>query len=149
MKTEHTTTPGLPDAQGWSADMALGIPLFDEAHQALAEQIAHLQTRPDAEFAEGLEALIEALEADFRVEERLMEAIDYPALKGHREQHARVLATLHGLRGDTATGRHAVGLILPWFHVHLATADTALALALQQSANLEAATAAALNCGAI
>jgi hemerythrin len=121
----------LPET-GWNADMALGIPLFDEAHQALAEQIAHLQARPDDEFGAGLEALIEALETDFRVEEQLMESIEYLDLKHHREQHARVLASLHGLRDDeTAKGRQAVGLILPWFHLHLATADTALALALQ------------------
>lgn len=127
----------LPEA-GWSPDMELGIPLFDEAHQALAEQIAHLQARPDEEFGDGLEALIEALETDFRVEEGLMEAIDYPEIRSHREQHARVLASLHGLReGDLSRCRHAVGLILPWFHLHLATADTALALALQAAGGEE------------
>jgi len=116
----------------WRAEMALGIPLFDEAHQALAEQLAVLQATPDAEFEAGLAELVGALEEDFRVEEGLMEAIDYPALRSHREQHARVLATLHGLApGDIAAGRKAAGLILPWFELHLATADTALAMALQ------------------
>jgi hemerythrin len=137
----------MPAEIGWTTEMELGIPLFDEAHQALAEQIAHLQARPDAEFGAGLEALIEALEADFRVEEELMETIDYPDLRNHREQHARVLATLHSLRGgDLAGGRHAVGLILPWFHLHLATADTALALALQIAGG---GAAPRLNCGSI
>ena len=132
MRTHITQADAMQADAGWSPDMALGIQLFDEAHEALAEQIAHLQARPDADFEEGLQALIEALETDFRVEEGLMEAIDYPDLKGHREQHARVLATLHSLRGsEMPKARHAVGLILPWFHLHLATADTALALALQ------------------
>ncbi|MTV37694.1 bacteriohemerythrin [Duganella radicis] len=116
----------------WRAGMALGIPLFDEAHQALAEQIAILQATPDERFEAGMAELIGALEEDFRVEEALMEAIDYPALRSHREQHARVLATLHGLTpGEVARGRQVAGLILPWFELHLATADTALALALQ------------------
>ncbi|HEX5343543.1 MAG TPA: hypothetical protein VFX55_13705, partial [Duganella sp.] len=72
------------------------------------------------------------LEDDFRLEEDLMEAIGYAAIASHREQHARVLATLHRLpQNDVVAGRHAVGLLLPWFELHLATADTALAMALQ------------------
>lgn len=116
----------------WHAGMALGIPLFDEAHQAFAEQVQQLLDGPDAEFAAGLEELVAALEDDFRLEEDLMEAIGYAAIASHREQHARVLAALHRLpQNDAAAGRHAVGLLLPWFELHLATADTALAMALQ------------------
>lgn len=119
------------ETTGWRADMALGIPLFDEAHQALTEQIALLLAAPDAEFEAGMAELVAALEEDFRLEEALMEAIDYPALRSHREQHARVLATLHGLApGDIAAGHRVAGLVLPWFELHLATADTALALQL-------------------
>ncbi len=122
------------DNTGWTPDMALGIPLFDEAHEALAEQIKTLTHCKDEDFSAGLAQLIECLEDDFRHEEALMEAIDYPALRSHREQHARVLATLHQLEtGELKSGRDAVGLVLPWFHAHLATADTALAIALQMS----------------
>jgi hemerythrin-like metal-binding protein len=120
------------ETQVWTPDMALGIPLFDEAHQALAAQIEQLQDGPDDDVEDGLALLIDCLEADFRVEEALMEAIDYPSLRSHREQHARVLAGLRGLPGgDLAACRHAVGLVLPWFKVHLATSDTSLAIALQ------------------
>lgn len=117
----------------WTPDMALGIPLMDDAHQALAQQITALQQVPeDGAFDSGLARLTESLEADFRAEEQIMEAIAYPAIRSHREQHARVLATLHGLAdGDHAARRRAVELLLPWFHVHLETADTALAAALQ------------------
>jgi len=118
----------------WHAGLALGIPLFDEAHQAFAEQVQQLLDGPDAEFAAGLEELVAALEDDFRLEEDLMEAIGYAAIASHREQHARVLATLHRLPQDSvAAGRHAVSLLLPWFELHLATADTALAMALQSA----------------
>jgi hemerythrin-like metal-binding protein len=120
------------DIHALSAEMVLGIPLFDEAHAALAEQINVLLNGPDQEFEANLAGLVECLEVDFRVEEQLMEAIDYPATRSHREQHARVLATLHGLApGDIEAGRKVAALILPWFQVHLATADTALAIALQ------------------
>ncbi|MTV36345.1 bacteriohemerythrin [Duganella radicis] len=123
------------DASGWRADMALDIPLFDEAHRALTEQVRQLLDAPDSEFEAGMAALTAALEEDFRLEESLMEAIDYPALRSHREQHARVLATLHGLPpGDLRAGRTAASLIMPWFELHLATADTALAIALRVAA---------------
>ena len=117
----------------WPADRAVGIPLMDDAHQGQAQQITALQQGPeDGAFDNGLARLTASLEADFRAEEELMEAIAYPALRSHREQHARVLATLHGLPdGDHAARRRAVELLLPWFHVHLETADTALAAALQ------------------
>jgi hemerythrin-like metal-binding protein len=122
------------DTMTWNADMALGIPLFDEAHQAMAEQVKQLLDGPDQEFPDGMAQLVAALEDDFRLEEALMESIDYPAIRSHREQHARVLATLHGLApDDVAAGRAAAGLILPWFQLHLATADTALAIALQMA----------------
>ncbi len=120
------------DTSALSDEMVLGIPLFDEAHAALAEQINLLLNGPDEAFAAHLAGLVECLEVDFRLEEQLMEAIDYPAVRSHREQHARVLATLHALApGDIANGRKVAALILPWFQVHLATADTTLAIALQ------------------
>ena len=122
------------ETKAWSADMALGIPLFDEAHEAMAEQVIQLLEGPDEQLEAGMARLTEALEDDFRLEESLMEAIDYPAICSHREQHARVLAALHRLApGDVAAARHAAGLILPWFETHLATADTALAIALQMA----------------
>lgn len=122
------------ETMAWSADMALGIPLFDEAHEAMAEQVVRLLDGPDEQLEAGMARLTEALEDDFRLEESLMEAINYPAIRAHREQHARVLAALHRLPpGDAAAARHAAGLILPWFEMHLATADTALAIALQMA----------------
>jgi hemerythrin-like metal-binding protein len=122
------------ETKAWSADMALGIPLFDEAHEAMADQVVQLLDGPDEQVEAGMTRLTEALEDDFRLEESLMEAIDYPAICSHREQHARVLAALHRLApGDVAAARHAARLILPWFEMHLATADTALAIALQMA----------------
>jgi hemerythrin len=122
------------ETKAWSADMALGIPLFDEAHEAMAEQVVQLLDGPDEQVEAGMTRLTEALEDDFRLEESLLEAIDYPAICSHREQNARVLAALHRLApGDVAAARHAASLILPWFEMHLATADTALAIALQMA----------------
>lgn len=120
----------------WTPQMALDIPSMDLAHQALIEQIARLLDQPDRQFEQGLPVLVEQLEKDFREEELLMEEIDYPGISAHREQHARVLATLHGLApDDLATARRAVSLLPLWFQEHLATMDTALAVALQLAGN--------------
>lgn len=64
-----------------------------------------------------------------------MEEIDYPELRAHREQHARVLSALHHvaphvMNGDLALGREAAELLPQWFLFHLASMDTALAFAL-------------------
>jgi hemerythrin len=126
-------------ATALSANLVIGIPLFDEAHAVLAEQIRELLDGPDEQFSALMAALVDSLEVDFRVEEDLMEVIDYPAIRSHREQHARVLAALHCLPpGDVGAGRHAASLLLPWFHAHLATADTALAIAIQVAAKMPA-----------
>lgn len=120
------------NTRAWDPSMTLGIGLFDEAHEAMANQVEEMLRGPDEAFPQQLAALIECLEDDFRLEESLMECIDYPAIRSHREEHARVLATLHRLPPeDVAQGRRVVALILPWFQAHLATADTALVTALQ------------------
>jgi len=120
------------EVPAWNDDCRLGIPLFDEAHEALAEQIGQLLDGPETEFRTGLAALQECLAQDFHEEERLMAMIAYPALPAHRAQHARALAMLQGLNPDDRDScRAAVLQLLGWFHTHLATADTALARMLQ------------------
>lgn len=120
------------EQMAWMPQMAVGVPAMDLAHQAMIEQTARLLAQPDLEFSQGLPLLVARLEADFREEELLMEEIDYPGLPAHREQHARVLATLHGLtEHDVAQARQAVALLPLWFETHLATMDTVLAIAVQ------------------
>ena len=123
----------------WTQQMELGIPQLDEAHKALVENMAELVDLPDAEFSSGLTSFIATLEQDFKCEEDAMEAIDFPALKSHREQHARVLGTLHrvipGLgSGDVEPARRTVALLPHWFMSHLATQDAVLAVAMQMAA---------------
>jgi len=133
----------------WKPEMALGIPSVDLAHQALIAQIARLVEQPDTQFELGLPVLVEQLENDFREEERLMEEMDYPGIASHREQHARVLATLHSIApDDLVAARKAVFLLPLWFQVHLATMDAAFAVALQLAGNpLGLSSAAALLAG--
>lgn len=120
------------DEFAWTPDMELGVPLMDLAHQALVERIARLQGLPDEQVEAGFLALVDALERDFREEEWLMESIGYPGIPPHREQHARVLASLHCTdAADAPAVRHAAVLLIRWFRLHLSTMDAVLVAALE------------------
>lgn len=120
------------DELEWTPDMELGVPLMDLAHQALLEQIARLLRGPDQRLEAGFLSLTDALERDFREEELLMETIGFPGIQLHREQHARVLTTLHRTNAaDVHAVRRTATLLLRWFRLHLATLDTVLAAALE------------------
>jgi methyl-accepting chemotaxis protein len=118
----------------WTSDLTLGVPEIDEAHQTLYGELSRLQSLPDEEFAAGLYPFIAALERDFRSEETLMEAIDFPGLQTHREQHAHVLSAMHHLvpklqRGEFTEAREAIVLLPQWFQMHVMTMDAVLATA--------------------
>ena len=80
-----------------------------EAHAALTRAIGEVSHAPDALFCSHFEALVDLLEAAFRVEESLMESCNYCAVRGHREEHARVLATLHQLEPRIEQGQLEIG----------------------------------------
>ena len=119
------------DVLEWTQAMELGNPAIDEAHRALFDEMMRLHAAPDSELAEGLPLLCARLERDFREEEDVMEAMDLPDVKEHREQHARVLSALHHVVvGEPAEAREALTLLPQWFQLHLATMDRALAAGL-------------------
>lgn len=119
----------------WSQDMSVGVSEMDDAHKAFIADMAELLNAPDDRFSPAFMSMITKVENDFREEEQLMEEIDYPGLRDHREQHAKVLGALHHvaphvMSGDLALGREAAELLPQWFLFHLTTMDTALAFAL-------------------
>lgn len=123
------------DVFAWAPAMELGNPALDEAHKALFAEMMRLYAAPDEDLAEGLPKLCDKLERDFREEEDLMEALDRPDVKEHREQHARVLSALHHVEvGEPAEAREALMLLPQWFQLHLASMDRALAEGLAMAA---------------
>jgi hemerythrin-like metal-binding protein len=93
------------------------------------ERLSH---SADDQFADGFNELVASLETSFRDEEAAMEALNYPALRSHREQHARALSALHHAQpriegGDVALGREALELLPKWLLLHRSTMDLALA----------------------
>jgi len=123
----------------WSPEMSLGIPMMDDAHKAMIQEMANLMTASDSEFGSSLFSLIAEIERDFCGEEAMMEDINFPALQSHREQHARVLSALHHvvpevMQGNCASARKVIELLPQWFLFHQATMDAALAVALDLEA---------------
>lgn len=114
----------------WRARNVAGM--MREVRAGLSDRMERLARSPDERFADGFTALIAELEASFRNEEAAMEALNYPALRGHREQHARTLSALHHAQpqvegGDVALGREALDLLPKWLLLHRSTMDLALA----------------------
>jgi hemerythrin len=114
----------------WMARNIAGM--MNEARSELAERMERLSRTADDQFADGFTALIADLETSFRDEEAVMEALNYPALRSHREQHARALSALHHAEpqvegGDVALGREALALLPKWLLLHRSTMDLALA----------------------
>jgi hemerythrin len=121
----------------WSPELTTGLAAMDELQLEFCETMARLSTAADHEFSEAYNGLVEKAEHTFAAEEQWMEEIDCPALRTHREQHARVLGALHNVHGDVMGGdltaaRKVVGQLLPdWFYLHASTMNMALALAVQ------------------
>lgn len=120
----------------WTVDLSLDEPRVDEAHQQLIKTLADIADTPDAQLGDRLFAFIKEIEADFQQEEALMETIKYPAIKPHREQHARVLSSFHQvvpdlMKGNAEPAREVLELFSSWLVLHIKTVDKALALYLK------------------
>lgn len=138
-----TASPPSKDAQlilstaHWPGGMAYGNPALDKLHQDLLGEMENLSISTDTQFMEIFRAFLTCIESTFRQEEQWMEDIDFPMLKQHQEQHARVLAALHNVQahvanGNLGLGREAISHLLPqWLTFHMSTMDTALSVAMQ------------------
>lgn len=120
----------------WMARNVSGM--MNEARRTMSERMERLAHTADDQFADGFTALIGDIETSFRDEESVMEALNYPALRSHREQHARALSALHHAQpqvegGDIGLGREALELLPKWLLLHRSTMDLALASATRPS----------------
>jgi hemerythrin len=118
-------------------EMSTGVAAMDELHRDFFEALIGLSSTSAKEFEARYGAFVSKAEHVFSTEEQWMEEIDFPIIKSHREQHARVLSALHHvhsrvMNGDLMTGREVVEKLLPqWFVFHISTMDVALAAAMQ------------------
>jgi len=121
----------------WSPELSTGLAAMDDLHRHFCKTLSEQSSLPDDAFRNAYADFVATLEQAFRTEEQWMEDIEFPSLKSHREQHARVLAALHCshsqvAQGELAVARRIVSELLPeWFIFHASTMNMALALALQ------------------
>jgi hemerythrin len=118
---------------------ATGVLIMDVLHRRVDDALDATLGADDGAFLQRFCGLVAILEEAFATEEFWMEEADYPAMKQHREQHARVLSGMHHvycslMAGDTGTARKVVACLLPDFlKLHGDTMDTALSMHLQVS----------------
>ena len=122
------------DVLQWTKREHSGVSEMDETH---AEFIALVNaigaTRDAGDLRHLLRSLVEHTRAHFALESKLMSTCDFPAVREHEEEHARVLGDLSRYaamadRGMPEMAKAFVCEYLPaWFRAHAATMDSALA----------------------
>lgn len=112
----------------------------DATHQALAELIAGLVAASNAAFPVRFQTLLTLFKMHVAEEGGLMRSSRYPGIAEHEGEHHRVLGELVQLNLSIRRGRVALARayvkdgLAPWFDLHLATMDAALAAHLRRSA---------------
>ena len=106
---------------------------YDALHRRLDAVLRYALAAQAHDFPRRFAYLAETLEKSFAREDAWMEQIGYPAVRAHREQHARVLSAMHHVHcslmaGHDGMARKVVSLLLPdWMYLHMETMDAALA----------------------
>ena len=120
------------EALAWSDTLVLGYGPIDAEHEEFVELVRALQLAQD----DALPALLGTFEtqamAHFGAEDRWMVETDFPARECHVNEHAAVLATVHGVRKKLAAGefwvaRRLANELALWFPDHAHYLDSALA----------------------
>lgn len=121
----------------WPSEMLTGAAALDDWHHDIFAMLKILPSIKEHEFSACYGVLVMKVERAFAMEEQWMEEVDFPLLKSHREQHARVLGALHHVHsrvidGDFLLGREVTERLLPqWLVFHISTMDAVLAIEMQ------------------
>jgi hemerythrin-like metal-binding protein len=112
----------------------------DASHEALAEVIAGLIAASNAAFPVRFQTLLTLFKMHVAEEGGLMRSSRYPGIAEHEGDHHRILGELVQLNLSIRRGRIALARayvkdgLAPWFDLHLATMDAALAAHLRRAA---------------
>jgi hemerythrin len=130
------------------SDISSGVTVMDDLHRDFVCKLLSLSTTSDERFRTDYGDFVRKTEETFSQEEKWMEEIEFPVIKSHREQHARVLGALHKvhsrvLTGDVSVGRDVVNNLLPqWFLMHTSMTDRILASAMKTAHSAQSKIAA-------
>ena len=115
----------------------LGLAEMDETHREFAELVNTLAEAKGKAFEGLFNQLCDHTQQHFQNEKELMLQSPFPAFAEHEAEHQRILGELAQYRrrvnkGAIPFARAYVTERLPeWFHLHLATMDSALAFHLK------------------
>ncbi len=113
---------------------------IDATHQTLAELIAGVIKASNAAFPVRFQTLLTLFKMHVAEEGGLMRASRYPGIAEHEGDHHRILGEMVQLNLSIRRGRIALARayvkdgLAPWFDLHLATMDAALAAHLWRAA---------------
>ena len=104
------------------------------ARKQLCTHLLHAASAPDERFVREFPSVVAAIEAGFRHEEMVMEALACESLHEHRAENATLLAALHRVTplvedGDVDLGRQVLAALRDVLSLHRLTTDLALAVA--------------------
>jgi hemerythrin len=108
------------------------------ARKQLCSRLLQAASAPDERFVREFPSMVAAVEAGFRHEEMVMEALAYDSLHEHRAENATLLAALHRVAplvedGDVELGRQVLAALRDVLSLHRLTTDLALAMAVRPS----------------
>jgi len=122
-----------PVPMPWDEQLKAGMPELDAQHSRVLDELRDLShvigTGSDLSALQaGMDAMIEALVADFRYEEALMRENPGPSNEAHRKEHARVLRNVGLLaHADTRQGLAlAARFVHQWLGQHIREYDAPL-----------------------
>ena len=104
------------------------------ARKHLRTRLLHAAAAPDECFVREFASMVAAVEAGFRHEEMVMEALASDSLHEHRAENAILLAALHRVTplvedGDVNLGRQVLAALHDLLSLHRLTTDLVLATA--------------------
>lgn len=128
----------MPDQSHWERGYSVGNWMLDNQHrniltlcQQTIDRIAHY-----GQFQSLCDELVACTEDHFTAEEHVLQAMAYPSLDRHGDEHRRCLAALKRMLGDTSRGKvvpQDLGEFLSvWCMGHILVSDRKFAPVLQR-----------------
>ena len=139
----------------WQPAYSVGIGLIDEQHKTLIGLANKLfdscldgKDSAHSAFAQTIHELVDYVKYHFGTEEKVMERINYPGFKGHKEEHIEFIRQVLGKVEVFKSGKLFVPLtfayfLRDWVVNHIAVCDRKLGthlLMLQRSGELHTMT---------
>ena len=118
----------------WNEEtLGLGVSSMDQTHREFLQLLNQLDQASGQTFLELFTELLEHTRSHFEAEETMMVECRFPAIAEHQHEHRRILADLNRIerqihRGVLSFARAYLRESMPpWFRLHAATMDSALA----------------------